>query len=129
MEDLNNVSLVGRLTKDPEMRYTTTGKAITRFTLANSTRDENVTNFINCKAWGKLGEIVGQYAIKGGLVAISGRIETSSYKKEGKRYYNTDVVADFFKLLDGKKKSVDGSHEQQEPTKSNEEMEQGELPW
>lgn len=104
MEDLNDVALIGRLTKDPEMRFTTSGKAVTRFTLANNKRKEGEANFISVKAWGKLAEIVGEHINKGKLVCVQGRLETSTYEKDGIKHYQTEVIADYIKILERKAK-------------------------
>ncbi len=111
---LNRVILIGRLTKDPELRYTPTGVAVTTFTLAV---DRNFTNqqgqreadFINIVTWRGLAENVANYLKKGRLAAVDGKIQTRSYdNNEGKRVYVTEVVAENVRFLEsGTKNSSD----------------------
>lgn len=97
---INRVVLTGRLTKDPEMKYTQTGIAVTRFTLAvnrafKSSEGEQQADFINCVAWRKQAENVANYLSKGSLVGVDGRIQTSNFEgQDGKRIFMTDVVAE-----------------------------------
>lgn len=100
---MNNINLLGNLTKDPDVRYTKTGRAVATFTLActntyiDSATDETKeqTAFINCVAWGKLGESVGNLR-KGNRAFVEGRLQTRSYKtKEGDSKYITEVIANF----------------------------------
>lgn len=100
---MNNINLLGNLTKDPDVRYTKTGRAVATFTLActntyiDSATDETKeqTAFINCVAWGKLGESVGNLR-KGSPCFVNGRLQTRSYKtKEGDNKYITEVIANF----------------------------------
>ena len=101
---INKVVLIGRLTKDPELRFAAgSGTAVTRFTLAVSRpfkKDE--TDFINCIAFGKAGETIAQYVTKGQQFAISGNIRTGSYEaQDGTRRYTTDVVVEGFDFISG----------------------------
>ncbi|HBI6990328.1 TPA: single-stranded DNA-binding protein [Clostridium perfringens] len=101
---MNKVVLIGRLTKDPELRFAAgSGTAVTRFTLAVSRpfkKDE--TDFINCIAFGKAGETIAQYVTKGQQFAISGNIRTGSYEaQDGTRRYTTDVVVEGFDFISG----------------------------
>lgn len=105
---MNNVVLIGRLTRDPELRYTAqTSNAMCTFTLAvdrNMSKDKRqeaeakgqpTADFIRIVAWGKTAELCGNYLQKGLQTAVQGRIQTGSYtNKEGQRVYTTDVVAD-----------------------------------
>ena len=99
---MNKVILIGRLTKDPELRYTPgNGTAVTTLTLAvdnyNSKTGEKGADFIPVVIWGKQAENTAQYMIKGSQIAISGRITTRSYDaKDGTKRYVTEVVADTF---------------------------------
>ena len=90
---MNNAVLVGRLTKKPETRYggQDNAVAITRFTLA--VNDGKETDFINCKALGKLGEWADKWLDKGSRVELKGKIKTGSYEKNGGRVYYTEVLA------------------------------------
>lgn len=102
---INRVILVGRLTKDPDLRYTPNGKAVCSFTLAcNRPFGDNEADFINCNIWGKPAENLANYIKKGGQIGIEGRIQTRNYENsEGNRVYVTEVVADRVQFLEGKK--------------------------
>lgn len=106
MASLNRVVLVGRLTRDPELRHTTSGLAIVTFTLAvdrryKSQSGEKQTDFIRCKAWRQTAEFVHKYITKGRLVGVEGSIETSeSTGPDGQRRYFTDIVCDNVTTLD-----------------------------
>ncbi|MFJ5566133.1 single-stranded DNA-binding protein [Lysinibacillus xylanilyticus] len=103
---INRVVLVGRLTKDPELRYTPNGVATCRFTIAvNRTfrgqDGEQEADFISCVAWRKQAENLANFMKKGNLIGLEGRIQTGSYEgQEGKRVYTTDVVADSIQFLE-----------------------------
>lgn len=105
---LNNISLVGRLTKDVELRYTPSNVAVATFTLAvNRTfKNENgdrEADFINCVMWRQQAENLANWAKKGALIGITGRIQTRSYdNQQGQRVYVTEVVAEQFQLLESK---------------------------
>lgn len=99
---MNKVVIIGRLTKDPELKYTPgNGTAVTTLTLAvdnyNSKSGEKGADFIPVVIWGKQAENTAQYMVKGNQIAISGRISTRSYDaKDGSKRYVTEVVADMF---------------------------------
>lgn len=105
---LNNVSLVGRLTKDVELRYTPSNVAVATFTLAvNRTfKNENgdrEADFINCVMWRQQAENLANWAKKGALIGITGRIQTRSYdNQQGQRVYVTEIVAEQFQLLESR---------------------------
>ncbi|AMA61947.1 MAG: single-stranded DNA-binding protein [Kurthia gibsonii] len=96
---MNNVSIVGRLTKAPEVRTVADGKSVGRFTLAvnrnfKNQQGENDVDFILCTAWGKLAEHMVKYCGKGSQVGVIGRLQSRNYTNdEGKRIYITDVLA------------------------------------
>ena len=105
---INNVTLVGRLTKDIDLKYTSNGLAVAQFTLAVA-RDfanqngERETDFINCVMWRKSAETLANYAGKGSLIGVVGRIQTRSYdNQEGQRIYVTEVNAERFNFLEKK---------------------------
>lgn len=106
---INNVVLVGRLTKDPDLKYTGSGTAVATFTLAvnrNFTNQsgEREADFINCVIWRKSAETLANYAKKGVLIGVTGRIQTRSYdNQQGQKVYVTEVIADNFQLLESKK--------------------------
>ena len=105
---MNNVTLVGRLTKNVELRQTGSNTAVATGTLAvnrqfKSASGEKETDFINIVAWRKTAEILSNYTSKGSQIGITGRIQTRSYDgNDGKRVYVTEVVAETVMLLDGK---------------------------
>lgn len=103
---MNTVILLGRLSRDPEMRYAQgdQGTAIASFSLAVDRRykkeGQPTADFINCKAFGKTAEIIGKYCTKGKQIALTGEIQTGSYtNKEGKKVYTTDVLVTTVQLL------------------------------
>ncbi len=96
---MNKVILMGRFTRDPEMRQTQQGTPFVNFTLAIDRRmardGQQQADFISCVAWSKLAEFICKYFQKGSMIAISGRLQTRTYDdKDGKRQYVTEVVAD-----------------------------------
>lgn len=100
---LNRCVLIGRLTKDPELRYTQNNKAVCTFTLAVDRRFEKQTDFINIIAWGKQGENCANYMSKGKLAAVDGELHIRSYEKQdGNKAYVTEVVADQVRFLSPK---------------------------
>ena len=104
---INNVILVGRLTKDIEIRQTTSGSKTTSFTLAvnrtSKKEGQPDADFINCVAWNKTAELMAQYLRKGSLIGIEGRIQTRSYdNQQGQKVYVTEVVANSVQFLDSK---------------------------
>ena len=95
---MNKVILMGRLTKDPEVRTAQSGTQIARYTLAVDRRfgrtEEQTADFISCVAFGKSAEFAEKYLHKGTKIALEGRIQTGSYEKDGQRIYTTDIVVD-----------------------------------
>lgn len=120
---MNNVSLIGRLTKDPELKYLQNGgRAVARFSIAINREyskqqkkeaeasGKQTADFINIIAWGKTAEFCANYIGKGNRVAIQGRIATGSYEdKDGKRVYTTDVVVYNINPIDWKNKTSGAS--------------------
>jgi len=108
---LNNTVLVGNLTKEVDLRYTSNGTATGNFTLAVSRAFKNAagekeTDFINCVIWRKQAEALANYTSKGSKLAVRGRIQTRNYdNKEGQKVYVTEVVVEEFTFLDSKKDS------------------------
>ena len=114
---MNSVQLLGRLTKDVELRYSQGGTAFCSFTLAvpRKYKKDNMPdcNFINCKSFGKTAEFMGKYLSKGRQIVVSGSIDTGSYEKEGKRIFTTDVMVNEVNFADGKKEET--AQQQQQP--------------
>ena len=113
---MNNVVLIGRLTKDPELRYIPQSEtAVASFTLAvdRPQSKEKAADFIRIVTFGKTAELCEKYLAKGRLVGITGRIQTGSYKdKDGKTVYTTDVYADRVEFLDRGDKSGEPKQEE-----------------
>ena len=101
---MNNIILIGRLTKDPDLRYTQAGKAVCSFTLAVDrpySGDKKEADFINIVVWNKVGENCAQYLSKGRKVAVQGRLQIRNYEDEkGQRRYITEVVANSVEFLE-----------------------------
>ena len=119
---LNSVTLVGRLTKDPELRHTPNNQAVATFSLAvkrnfKSQNGEREADFINCVIWRQQAENLANWAKKGALIGITGRIQTRNFEnQQGQRVYVTEVVADSFQLLEFNKQNDQGrsqSHSRQ----------------
>jgi len=101
---MNKVILVGRITKDIDLRYTQSQKPIVRFTLAVDRRNkEKEADFVSCVAWDKTAELMSQYLAKGSKIGIVGRIQTGSYDGQNGKVYTTDVVVDDLEFLESKK--------------------------
>jgi single-strand DNA-binding protein len=103
MSSLNKVVLIGRLTKDPDLRYTQSGTAVATFTLAvdRPFSKEKETDFIPCVVWRKQAENCAEYIGKGSLVAVEGRIQVRTYEaKDGGKRWATEVVAENVRFLD-----------------------------
>lgn len=105
---MNNVVLIGRLTKDPEVRFTESGMAIANFTLAVNRMAKDEADFIRIVAFNKTAELAERFLNKGKQVAIQGRIQTGSYKnKEGQTVFTTDIIADRIEFIGNKEKEAD----------------------
>jgi single-strand DNA-binding protein len=117
---LNKVQIIGRVGKDPEVRYSTNGDAMANFTVATSERYKDKqtgeavekTEWHNVSAFRRLGEIVGEYVKKGSLIYIEGKIQTRKYDKDGVTHYATGIVASEMKMLGGK---AEGQQPQSQP--------------
>ena len=95
---MNKYMAIGRLTKDPELRETTTGKQVVRFGLAVNNGNQDAT-FINCQAWGTQAETINKYLRKGSAIAIEAEVRTGSYEKDGKKVYTTDFIVQKFDFM------------------------------
>jgi single-strand DNA-binding protein len=109
MPTLNRVQLIGRLGKDPESKFTPTGKKMAHFSLAVSNRwkdksgeTKESTEWVNIEAWGRLGEVCQEYLKKGSLVFLEGRLKTEKYEDKGETRYFTKVVVQSLEFLDKK---------------------------
>ncbi|HEP3892176.1 single-stranded DNA-binding protein ssb [Streptococcus dysgalactiae subsp. equisimilis] len=122
---INNVVLVGRMTKDAELRYTPSQVAVATFTLAVNRRfkeqnGERETDFINCVIWRQSAENLANWAKKGTLIGITGRIQTRNYEnQQGQRVYVTEVVAESFQVLESRnQQSGQGNSSQNDNSQS-----------
>ena len=112
---INSVVLVGRLTRDPELRYTPSGAAVASFTVAIDRRFTNQqgqreADFINCVMWRKAAENFANFTHKGSLIGVEGRIQTRSYEnQQGQRVYVTEVIVDSFALLESRQDNQQGA--------------------
>lgn len=134
---MNQVILIGRLTKDPELRETSNGKPVASFTLAVDKFGEGA-DFINCVVWNKQAENLAKYQKKGGQIGITGRLQTRDYEDEkGNKRYITEVVADSIEYLGAKKEESNQTQEKVEPlefstkttTQETIEYTDSDLPW
>jgi single-strand DNA-binding protein len=117
---MNNVILMGRLTRDPELKYSQSGKAYCRFTVAiNREFNREEADFINCLAFGKTAETIAEWLGKGRRIALQGRIQTGNYEnKNGEKVNTFEVVADRFEFVDSAK-----SEENNKNVRSEEDLE------
>jgi len=109
MPALNRVQLIGRLGKDPESKFTPTGKKVAHFSVAISNRwkgkegeTKEYTEWVNVEAWGRLGEVCQDYLKKGSLVFVEGRLKTDRYEDKGELRFYTKVVALSMQMLEPK---------------------------
>jgi len=110
---INRVVLVGRLTRDVEVRKTASGLSVATFTVACDRRvargqdgnNQQSADFISCVAWRQAADFLGSYAHKGALVGVEGRIQTRNYDRDGQKVYITEVVCDTVNLLESKSQS------------------------
>lgn len=115
---MNSTCLVGRLTKDVELRYTPSNVAVATFTLAvnrtfKNENGEREADFINCVMWRQQAENLANWAKKGALIGVTGRIQTRSYdNQQGQRVYITEVIAETFQLLESKGQGNQGQQRQ-----------------
>jgi single-strand DNA-binding protein len=105
--DLNKVILVGRLTRDPELKYTQGGTSVCSFSIANNRtyvtagEKKEQVSFFNCVAWAKTGEVIAEYCKKGKRIGIEGRLQQRSWDdQEGKKRQTVEIVVDNFQFLD-----------------------------
>jgi single-strand DNA-binding protein len=122
MPALNRVQMIGRLGKDPESRYTPTGKLVTKFSIAINRKwkssdgeTKEATDWFNVETWGRLAEICQQYLSKGNLVFVEGRLQTDRYEQDGETRYFTKVIASQMQMLTGRPEEDEPSAEMEEP--------------
>ena len=120
--DLNSCNFIGRLGRDPETKYLPNGDAVTNFSIAvgESWKDKasgekkEVTEWVNCVAFRKLGEICGEWLKKGSQIYIGGKMKTRTWEKEGQKHYRTEIILENMQMLGGKseRNSADDDHQQ-----------------
>ena len=128
---MNKILLIGRLTKDPELRYTQQGTAIIRFTLAVNKQlskekkqeaeanNRPTADFIGITAWSKLAETIANYTRKGSLIAIEGRLENNDYEKDGVKHYSYQVIASNMEFLESAKSNNQGNSKENQESQEN----------
>ena len=112
---MNNVILIGRLVRDPEISYAKSELCVARFTLAIDRGGDNGADFPGVTCFGKTAELVEKYLSKGRQVAVVGRLQTGSYEKDGHKFYTTDVIADRVEFLGSKGESEPKQEQQAMP--------------
>lgn len=115
--DLNRATILGRLTRDPEVKTTPTGKSVANIGVATGRvwfdgagNKQEKTEFHNCVLWGKLADIAGQYLTKGRQVYIEGRLETRNWEKDGFKHYRTEIIVDNLIMLGSPRGSSAPAH-------------------
>ena len=118
---MNNITLIGRLTADPALKYTQSGKAFTKFSIAvqrEFNREE--ADFINCIAWDKRAETICEYLRKGRRIALQGRLSVRSYEKDGETKWITEVIIDKFDFIDYQKSDTEDNNTKENKNSSAE---------
>lgn len=128
---MNSVNLIGRLVRDPELRYSQSGMAVLRFTVAVDRKlskdkkeeaqrnNQPTADFMSCVAFGSTAEVIANYHSKGSQIGVEGRIQTGSYDKEdGQRVYTTDVMVNAITFV-GSKNNTDGGNYQNSNNKQD----------
>lgn len=119
---MNQVNLIGRITKDVELNLTLSKQLFARFTLAVNRRNPDEADFISCVAWNKTAQLMQQYIHKGDRLGITGHIRTGSYDRDGHKVYTTDVIVDeltFIEKKGGQQDNSDDHHGQQDNPPAN----------
>ena len=141
MPNLNKAMIIGTLTRDPETKHTPKGTVIASFSLAvnrnyttESGEKREEATFLDCEAWGKLAEIVGQYCKKGGSIYVEGRLKVESWddKETGKKRSKTKIVVENMQLLGGKRQESAPAPQQREgvrPTDPDLDAQPDEIPF
>lgn len=130
---MNRVTLCGRLTRDPELRATSTGTSICTFTIAvDRPRNKDgvkEADFIRCKCFGKQGESIAYYKRKGEMIAVDGRIQNNNYEKDGIRHYSDEIIVERADFL-GKEKTA--QNEEKAPSRTSDAFDaigDDDIPW
>lgn len=130
---MNRVTLVGRLTKDPDLKYLSNGTPTASFTLAvnrpfSNQNGEREADFINCVVWRKPAENVANFLKKGSLAGVDGRIQTRNYEgQDGRRVFVTEVVAESVQFLDTRNNQNQQQQQNQKPSTDNQYRNNGQF--
>ena len=130
---MNRVTLCGRLTRDPELRTTTTGTSVCTFTIAvDRPRNKDgvkEADFLRCKCFGKQGESIAFYKRKGEMLAVDGRIQNNNYEKDGIRHYSDEIIVERADFLGKGKRSEIDEKEPSAMTTGFESIADDDIPW
>ncbi|WP_373894368.1 single-stranded DNA-binding protein [Virgibacillus natechei] len=132
---LNRVVIVGRLTKDPDLRYTANGVAVANFTVAvdrtfTNQQGEREADFIRCVTWRRQAENLANYMKKGSMVGVDGRVQTRNFEgQDGKTVFMTEIVAESVQFLESKGSSPDRGQGQGPSGFQNRNQNQNQAPW
>lgn len=137
---MNSVNLIGRLVRDPELRYSQSGMAVLRFTVAVDRKlskdkkeeaqanNQPTADFISCTAFGKTAEVIANYHSKGSQIAVEGRIQTGSYEKDGRTIYTTDVLVNSITFVGSKNNNSGGGNYQNSNFDADDYSDEGFFP-
>ena len=128
---MNQVTLIGRVGKDPDVKYSQSGTAVCNFSLATSKKikGEDQTQWHRCVAFGKTAEIISEYVSKGDQFAVSGEINYGSYDKDGTTVYTTDIIVFQFDFISGKKEQGQPEPQRQPQQQQQTPPEQDDIPF
>jgi len=125
MADLNHVVLIGRLTRDAELKYTSGGQAVCKFSIAVNRRKKNgdqwedEANFFDIVVWGKQGESLHQYLVKGKMVGVDGELRQDRWQQDGQNRSKVEIITNYLQLLGGGPSSGDRQNFQNSPPADN----------
>lgn len=137
---MNSVNLIGRLVREPELKYTQSGLAVLRFTVAVDRKlskdkkeeaqanNQPTADFISCTAFGKTAEVIANYHSKGSQIAVEGRIQTGSYEKDGRTIYTTDVLVNSITFVGSKNNNSGGGSYQNSSNQQDDYSDEGFFP-
>lgn len=130
---MNRVTLCGRLTRDPELRATSTGTSICTFTIAvDRPRNKDgvkEADFIRCKCFGKQGESIAYYKRKGEMIAVDGRIQNNNYEKDGIRHYSDEIIVERADFLGKEKTAQNGEKTPSNVSEAFTSIDDDDIPW
>ncbi|MGL4568883.1 MAG: single-stranded DNA-binding protein [Fusobacteriaceae bacterium] len=104
---MNLIVLIGRLTRDPELKFGQSGKAYCKFSIAvDNPMKKDEADFVNCSAFGKTAELIGEHMRKGSKIGVNGRFSMNRYEKDGEKRTSYEVLVDRIEFLDGKRETT-----------------------